>query len=316
MFTNITRNTSIPEFFTIGWFRFTIDGDQNYEVILILHDILVIMSFLTNPILLYIIIKTLPTSSGKNSSILIGNICVTNIIVSGFGSVKVIVSSVVDYGIMTRVMSIFLPMYYFVTFCLALNNFGLIVTPLKFQLYSPKPKTLIGILGFVWITVTLVLVIAPSLASDFNTYVKVMLTAIVALCWLAGIIVAIMYTKILLTLYQRKLTLHRTLNLSNSKQGLIVIKQNRRLATVLSFYTLVLVVFTLPFFTGILLILHCSECDNPSLVSFTLYALPFGMSIPIIHVFHWLIATTQYKREMKRLIKKALAFCVKKDTRG
>ena len=175
----------------------------------------------------------------------------------------------------------------------SLNHYGLIVTPLKFQILSPKPKTMVGILGIVWITMTLGLV-APSLASDFDLYVKVTTTTVVALCWLVCIIIAIMYVRILLTLYQRKLTLHRTLNMSRSRQGLVVIKQNTKLAKVLSFYTLVLVVLTLPLYTSVILALHCSKCDTPVMTKFTLYCLPPGTSVPIIHVFHWLLATPQY----------------------
>ena len=312
MFANFTGNTSIPEVFTIGWFRFPTSVDENYEVIIVLHDILVVLSFLTNPILLFIIIKTFGKSSGKNSGILLASICLTNIFVFSFGVIKIFGGSAIDYGIMTRVMSIFLPMYYFAIFCLALNHYGLIVTPLKFQILSPKPKTMVGILGIVWITMTLGLV-APSLASDFDLYVKVTITTVVALCWLASIIIAIMYTRILLTLYQRKLTLHRTLNMSRSRQGLVVIKQNTKLAKVLSFYTLVLVVLTLPLYTSVILALHCSKCDTPVMTKFTLYCLPPGMSVPIIHVFHWLLATPQYYREVKRLIKKVFAFCGKKE---
>ena len=178
----------------------------------------------------------------------------------------------------------------------SLNHYGLIVTPLKFQILSPKPKTMVGILGIVWITMTLGLV-APSLASDFDLYVKVTITTVVALCWLASMYYYCynhVYTRILLTLYQRKLTLHRTLNMSRSKQGLVVIKQNTKLAKVLSFYTLVLVVLTLPLYTSVILALHCSKCDTPVMTKFTLYCLPPGTSVPIIHVFHWLLATPQY----------------------
>ena len=313
MSANFTGNTSIPEVFTIGWFRFPTNVDENYEVIIVLHDILVVLSFLVNPILLFIIIKTFGKSSGKNSGILLASICLTNIFVFSFGVIKIFGGSAIDYGIMTRVMTIFLPMYYFATFCLALNHYGLIVTPLKFKTLSPKPKTMVGILGIVWITMTLGLVVAPSLASDFDLYVKVTITTVVALCWLVCIIIAIMYVRILLTLYQRKLTLHRTLNMSRSRQGLVVIKQNTKLAKVLSFYTLVLVVLTLPLYTSVILALHCSKCDTPVMTKFTLYCLPPGMSVPIIHVFHWLLATPQYYREVKRLIKKVFAFCGKKE---
>ncbi len=309
MSTNFTRNTSIPKVFTIGWFRFPTSVDTNYEVVIILHDILVVVSFFINPILLYVIIKTFRNSSGKNSGILLASICLTNIFVTGFGVLQLFSGSAVDHEIMSRAMSIFLPMYYVTTFCLALNNYWLIVTPLKFQTFSPKPKTMASILGLVWITLTLVLVATPSLVSDFDQ--TIMLTTIVALCWFTSIVIAIMYAKILLTLYQRKITLHKTLNMSRSRQGLVVIKQNARLAQVLFFYILVLVVLTLPLYTSVVLALHCSSCDNPALVKFSVYAIPAAMCVPVIHVFHWLLLTPQYYREVKRLLNKVFVFCGK-----
>lgn len=310
MFANLTGNTSIPEYFTIGWFRFPISLDRNYETILIIHDVLVVLSCATNPILLFIIIKTLPSSSGKNSGILLASICLTNIFVFGFGLVELIGG--IGQGIMTQVMSIFLPMYYLITFCLALNNYGLIVTPLKFKTSSPKPKTMVFMLGFVWTTVTLVLVVAPNLAPDFDLYVKVMSTTIVVLCYIASIIVAVMYTKILLTLRHRKLALHRTLNVSRSRQGIVVIKQNTKLTKVFLFYTVVLIALTMPLYTSMIITLYCTLCNRTTLDTFTLYAILPGMSMPIIHVFHWMFATPQYYRELKRLLKKLFACCVKK----
>ena len=311
MFANLTGNTTISEFFTLGWYRFPVGLDRNYETVIIVHNILVGLSFVTNPLLLFIIIKTLPSSSGKNSGILLACICLTNIFVCGFGMLEMI--GVIGHEIKSQVMSIFLPMYYITTFCLTLNNYGLIVTPLKFKTLSPKPKTIVFILGLVCVIVTLVLAVAPSLAQDFDFYVKVMSSIVVALCWLASIIVAVMYTKILLTLRQRKRTLRRTLNVSRSRQGIVVIKQNTRLAQVFFFYTVVLVVLTMPLFTSTLLALYCSECNKTTLDRFTLYAILPGISMPIIHVFHWLFCTPQYYRELKRLLKKLFACCAKKE---
>ena len=305
MSANFTGSASIPEVLTIGWFRFPIDIDMNFEVVEILHHILVVLSFLTNPILLYIIIKT---STGKNSGLLLAIICLTNIFVTGFGFIKIISGSLINDDIMSRVMSISLPMYYLATFLLALNNYGLIVIPLKFKTLSPKPKTLVGILGLVWVTVTLVLVIGPSLVNFDDTMI---LTAVVAFCWSATIIIAIMYAKILLTLYRRKVTLRRTLNVSGSRQGVVVIKQNTRLAKVLLFYILVLIVLTLPLYTSIMLEMRCSQCDKRTLVMFSVYSLPATMTLPVIHVFHWLLFTPLYYIEVKRLVKKAF-FCWKK----
>lgn len=311
MFANFTGNTSVPEFFTLGWYRFPVSLDRNYETVIIVHDILVVLSFVTNPLLLFIIIKTLPSSSGKNSGILVTSICLTNIFVSGFGLVEIIGG--IGHGIKSQVMSIFLPMYYIITFCLALNNYGLIVTPLKFKTLSPKPKTLVFILGLVWTIVTLILAVAPSSAPDFDLYVKVMLSIVVGLCWLASIIVAVMYTKILLTLRQRKLTLHTTLNVSRSRQGIVVIKQNAKLTKVFFFYTVVLFVLTMPLYTSTIFALYCSVCNKTTLDKFTLYAILPGMSMPIVHVFHWLFATPQYHRELRRLLRKLFACCTKKE---
>ena len=305
MSTNFTGNASIPKILTIGWFRFPIDIDMNYEVIVILHHILVVSSFLTNPILLCIIVKTLSNATGKNSGLLLAIICLTNIFVTGFGFIKIINGSVISDDIMSRVMSIFLPMYYLTTFLLALNNYGLIVIPLKFKTLSPKPKTLVGILGLVWITVTLVFVVAPSLVNFDDS---VIVTAVVAFCWSVTIIIAIMYAKILLTLYRRKVTLRRTLNVSGSRQGLVVIKQNTRLAKVLLFYILVLIVLTLPLYTSVMLERRCSPCDKRALVMFIGYSLPAAMSMPVIHVFHWLLLTPLYYKEVKRLIKKVFFY--------
>ena len=292
----------------IGWFRFSSDIDINYELILILHHFLVALSLFTNPILLFVIIKTLSKSTGKTSGILLASISLGNIFISGFGFVKIISGSVVNDDVMARVMSIFLPMYYIKTFCLALNNYGLIVTPLKFKTLSPKPATLVCILGLIWMILTVVLVVLPGVLHFDPT---VMLTTIVASCWCASIIIAVMYVKILVTLYQRKGRLRRTLNVSASRQGLLVMKQNTRLAKVLSVYILALVVLTLPLYTSVMLQIRCSRCDTRALVMFSGYSIPPAMTVPVIHVVHWLLATPLYYKEVKALVKKLL-LCWKK----
>ena len=309
MSVNFTGNTSIPGVFTIGWFRFPKSADNNNEVVVIFYDIFVVLSLLTDPFLLYVIVKTYNGSSGKNSSILLAFICLTNIFVTVVGTIKLIGSADVDYGIIARVKSIFLPMYYITTFCLALNNYALIVTPLKFQTLSPKPKTIVGCLEFVWVILALVFVLTPALVSDFDQYARVMLITVVGLCWLESIVVLVMYTRILFALYERKITLRKTLNMSRSKQGLVVIKQNSRLARVLFLYIIVLVLFTLPLFTTVILEPYCqSKCNRSLLLRFSLYTIPLGMSMPVVHVIHWLFFKPLYFKEVKRLLRKLVAF--------
>lgn len=99
----LTWNTSIPdrEVFAIGWFQFPVNIDKNYGVVVVFHDVLVVLSFLTNPILLFIIVKTFGSSSGKNPAILLGSICLINVLVASFGLMALIGSFGIDSGIMT-----------------------------------------------------------------------------------------------------------------------------------------------------------------------------------------------------------------------
>lgn len=154
---------------------------------------------------------------------------------------------------------------------------------------------------------------ASILASDSDLYAEIMLTTVITVCWFASILVALMYKKILFALYQRKVTLRRTLNMTRSRQGLLVIKQNTRLAKTLFFYILVQVVLTLPLYTCLVLAMQCTWCNQLVMMKFCLYAIPGGMCMPVIHVFHWLFLTPQYYREIKRLAQKMFN-CVRRKT--
>lgn len=312
---NITKARG-QEFYVTGWFRFPIEDGINYEVIEILHDTFIVLSFLLNPVLLCMIIKNPGSSTRSNFSILLASLCLVNILASSFGVVQLLDTlirpndtRIISYEIMTRVMSIILPKYYTSTFLLALNNYGMIVRPLRFKIFAPKPGKMILITLSLWFGIGVVFVVPPYLVKDFNNYVNIMMTIVVVLCWLIVVVIMGMYIKILKTLRHRKFALQRTFNMNSSKQGLVVIKQNSRLARVLLFYIVIMVLSTLPLFTSLILVMHCPQCNQTANAKFCLYMIPVSMTMPIVHAFHWLVSTPQYYKELKRLTKQLLVFC-------
>ncbi|XP_046848623.1 uncharacterized protein LOC124442185 [Xenia sp. Carnegie-2017] len=303
MYFNLTRNNSEPNFFDLGWFDFPTNVVDNYEVMVAVHNILVLLSLLSNLILLYVIYKTFH-STGKNNSLLLICTCICNIFVYGFA----ILNMIFRFGtaFMVRGLSIYLPTYYLITLGLALNNYGLIVTPIKFQVLSPKPRTVIAIVGPVWIILSFVLLIVPSFVKDIQLYTKTLLTTEVGICWIVTIILSLLYFKITKTLYHRKKTLLKTFNLSEQQQGSVIIAKNSRLAKVMFIYNLELIVLTLPIYTCVVIQSIVYDGENLTLSRIIFILIPLVISLPLVHVIHWLFVSPQYYQEIKRIVGKIL----------
>ena len=300
----LTKNVVI-----VGWFKFPAEISVDYKVTGVLHDIVIVVSLLLNPVLLWMIVKNPGSKTRTNSSILIGSLCVVNIVLSGFGFVHFVDDltrsdddNIISYKMMSTVMSIFLPKYYASTFLLALLNYGMIVTPLKFQTLAPKkPRTMVLITFVVWMISTVAYVISSFFVEDFDNYMEIVVTVQVSISWLITFVIVAMYAKILSTLCRRKVALKTTLNVANSRQGWLVIKQNTRLAKALFFYVAILVLCTLPLYTGIMLVFYCPQCNQTAITNFCLCMIPISMSVMIFHPLHWLFCTPQYYKESKRL---------------
>ena len=151
--------------------------------------------------------------------------------------------------------------------------------------------------------------VAASFVEDFAEYMKITMTVLVSFCWLVTLIILAMYIQILTTLYRRKRDLKRHFNLSSSKQGSLVIKQNTKLAKVLFVYIAIIVTFTLPLYTSLILVMYCSQCNQRTAMKFSLYMIPISISMPVFHAVHWMIFFPQYYNEIKNMARRVLVVC-------
>ena len=298
-----------PNYFTIGWFKYPVGIEENYKVVSDVHDGLIVVSLILNPVLLAVIIKNHASITQTNSSILLAASCLINITVNCFGVLHFF-GDFVSYELMATALSMFIPMYYIIMFLLALNTFGLIVRPLAYKILAPtKPRTVALYLFLTALLMATIFGVATSFVEDFAEYMMITMTVLVSFCWLLTLIILAMYIQILRTLYRRKRDLKRHFNLSSSKQGSLVIKQNTKLAKVLFAYIVIIVTFTLPLYTSLILVMYCSQCNQRTAMKFSLYMIPISMSMPLFHAVHWMIFTSQYYKEIKRLARRVLVVC-------
>ena len=304
---NITASS--PDYFSIGWFRYPVGIEENYKVVSDIYDSLNVVSLFLNPVLLAVIIKNPGSTTQTNSSVSLAAYCLLNIAVSCFGVLNFF-GDFVSYKLMATVLSMFIPMYFIIMFLLALNTFGVIVKPLTYKTLAPtRPRTVALFLFLTALLLVATFSVAASCVEDFAEYVKITMTILVSFCWIATLTILAMYIQILTTLFRRKRDLKRRFNLSSTNQGLLVIKQNTKLAKVLFAYIATMVTLTLPFSTSLILVMYCSQCNLRTAMKFSLYMIPIAMTMPVLHALHWIIFTPQYYKEIKRLARRGLVFC-------
>jgi hypothetical protein len=306
-------------YFSLAWFRFPIEPEENIKVIEVLFDIILGMSLVSNIILFWMIWKNPDKKPRSSKDLLLANLSIVNVLSTLFGVVARIDNHVRSSSLsrMTLthkagaiMLSIILPKYYPSVFLLTLTQYGMIVKPLKFKSMDPqKVKTTMIFLGIHWVLTTAVLIIIPIVYEDFDKYLKVMVTVIVCLSWVIIAFIAYMFIRILHTLWKRHNNLKKRFNVSATQQGTVAIRQNTRLARVLFVFIATLVLCSLPSNTTYLFILHCSQCDQRVLVKACLYTLPLFLALQVIHPIYWLIATPTYYKELKRQARKLLVFC-------
>ena len=300
-----------PDYFSIGWFKYPVGIEENYKVVSDVHDGLIVVSLFLNLVLLAVIIKNQGSITQTNSSILLAANCLINVTVNCFGvHVVHFFGDLVSYELMATALSMFIPMYYITMFLLALNTLGLIVRPLAYKILAPtKPRTVALYLFLTALLMATIFGVATSFVEDFAEYMMITMTVLVSFCWLLTLIILAMYIQILRTLYRRKRDLKRRFNLFSSKQGSLVIKQNTKLAKVLFAYIVIIVTFTLPLYTSLILVMYCSQCNQRTAMKFSLYMIPISMSMPVFHAVHWMIFSPQYYKEIKRLARRVLVVC-------
>ena len=304
---NITASS--PDYFSIGWFRYPVGIEENYKVVSDIYDSLNVVSLFLNPVLLAVIIKNPGSTTQTNSSVSLAAYCLLNIAVSCFGVLNFF-GDFVSYKLMATVLSMFIPMYFIIMFLLALNTFGVIVKPLTYKTLAPtRPRTVALFLFLTALLLVATFSVAASCVEDFAEYVKITMTILVSFCWIATLTILAMYIQILATLFRRKRDLKTRFNLSSTNQGLLVIKQNTKLAKVLFAYIATMVTLTLPFSTSLILVMYCSQCNLRTAMKFSLYMIPIAMTMPVLHALHWIIFTPQYYKEIKRLARRGLVFC-------
>ena len=304
---NITASS--PDYFSIGWFRYPVGIEENYKVVSDIYDGLNVVSLFLNPVLLAVIIKNPGSTTQTNSSVSLAAYCLLNIAVSCFGVLNFF-GDFVSYKLMATVLSMFIPMYFIIMFLLALNTFGVIVKPLTYKTLAPtRPRTVALFLFLTALLMVATFSVAAYFVDDFVEYVKIILTIVVSFCWIKTLTILAMYIQILTTLFRRKRDLKRRFNLSSTNQGLLVIKQNTKLAKVLFAYIATMVTLTLPFSTSLILVMYCSQCNHRTAMKISLYMIPIAMTMPVLHALHWIIFTPKYYKEIKRLARRGLVFC-------
>lgn len=305
--------TNATEYLVLGWFKYPKSIDVNYDVLELLYITVCMLSMPLNIILLAIIIKNPGSKTRSNMSIILGSLCVLHItagcliaanqfdIMLRRGEERLISNNIV-----TGVLAMTHAKYFASTFLLALNTFAMIVKPLLYKALSPKPRNMVLITLALWVATGGACLTLPFFLDD---YIQITHTTVISFCWLITILMMVMYWRILKTLCRRKKELLSTLNVTASRQGLLVIKQNSKLAMVLFLYILYMVILTLPFGTLILLMINCPPCNNTTTFKIVLYTIPLGLVMSFLFPIHWLLGTPQYYKEIKRLASKLIMFC-------
>ena len=313
--------TDSQKYLTLGWFHLPIEPEENFSAIRILVDILLVTSVVPNIILLWVIWKNPDKKPRSDKDFLLANLSIVNSCAALFVLVGMIesrtkLSNTITYKVQAILVSIILPKYYSCVFLLTLTQYAVIVKPLKFKLIDPRNvKTTKAFLLILWIVTSAVLIITPIFYEDFHEYIKVMVMVIVCLSWITTLWITYMYIRIIHKLWKRRKDLKEKFNLSKTRQGTIAIRQNNRLAKVLLFFIVTLVLFSLPSNTAYLFFLYCSQCSQRTLVKACLYTLPLFLTLPSIHPIHWLVGTPSYYKELKKQAKKilVLVLCRRKE---
>ena len=157
-----------------------------------------------------------------------------------------------------------------------------------------------------WLVTGGVCLTLPFFLEDYRNITQ---TTVIAFCGFITILMVVMYWSILKALCRRKKELLSTLNVTASRQGLLVIKQNSKLAMVLFLYILLMVLLSPPFATIILLINNCPSCNNPTMFKVAFHMIPLGLIMSFLFPIHWLLGTPQYYKEIKRLASKLTRCC-------
>ena len=302
---NQSNMTEPVAYFMVGWFRYPKDLNVNYDVLELLFIIFTIASLPLNIIFLAMIIKNPGTKTWTNMSIILASISFLNVAANGLTTINYFSGiyrgdemELLSNKIVTCVLAITFTKYYFSTFLLALIMYGMIVKPLQYKALSPKPRNMLLIVLALWLAAAGILSVISFLVDDFAAIIQ---NIVAIFCWLCTFIIALMYHTIICTLWRRKRELQRTLNVAASRQGSLVIKQNSKLAAVLFYYILFMILTTLPIGTCMFLLSNCFSCNEKLTRKLVLYTLPQAILISVFFPIHWLFGTAQYYREVKRL---------------
>ncbi|CAB4003205.1 ---NA--- [Paramuricea clavata] len=307
-----TNTTEREEYFMVGWFKYPKDLDINYDLLQLLYIIIIITSLPLNVIFLAMIIKNPGNKTWTNMSIILASLSIMNLAANGVSTVNEVYKiyegdqmTLISNNVMTSILAMAFTKYYVSTFLLAFITYAMIVKPLLYKAMSPKPRTMVFIILALWLTAAGVFLILPLFIDDYS---DIMQTIVAVFIWLFTFVMAIMYAKILTTLRRRKRELQSTLNVAASRQGLLVIKQNSKLATTLFLYIVSLVLQTLPITTCLFLLINCPPCNKPLTITLILHLLPPALLMSVLFPIHWLFGTPQYYNEIKRLASKLMTF--------
>ena len=305
--------TNKTEYLLLGWFKYPKSIDVNYDALELVYITFSLSCLPLNIILLAIIIKNPGSKTRNNISIILGSLCVLHLaaniviaanqfdIMSRRGEERLI-----SNNILTGVLAMTFVKYYASTFLLALNTFAMIVKPLLYKALSPKPKNMVFITLTLWLVTGGVCFTLPFFLEDYRNITQ---TTVIAFCWFITVLMVVMYWSILKALCRRKKELLTTLNVTASRQGLLVIKQNSKLAMVLFLYILFMVLLSLPLATIILLINNCPSCNNPTMFKVAFHMIPLSLIMSFLFPIHWLLGTPQYYKEIKRPASKLITCC-------
>ena len=306
---NLT-NTTQPELFVVGWFQYPKNLEVNYDVIELLFIIICILSLPLNAVLLAMIIKNPGQKIWSNTSIILGSISILNLASNGLTMVHQIdiiyrpdQPRLISNKILVNVLSMTYTKYYVSALLLAFFTYAMIVKPMKYKALCPKPRAMLKIILVLWFVSAGVFLIPPIF---MNKSADILQTIVISISWSISILMGYFYSRILKTLCHRKKELKSTLNVTASRQGLRVVKQNSKLAAVLFIYISVKILITLPIGTCVLFLTYCSPCNHKLMIKIIIHYIPIAVFLSVFFPLHWLIGTPQYYKHIKKLFSKML----------
>lgn len=280
-----------------------------YDVVVVVITLIALLGIAANGTLLWVIIRDPCKQLRTNTAILVGFNTFTNFVISFFLCLERILVWTCETGIFTPQLSVYLEacnanMFFLGSFLHALNCYGKIVTPLRYNRIAPRsPKKTTLFISLLWLVNACAFTIIPLLlpSSKILVYIEAIVTLDCVILALLTLVFITLYSRVFWTLYRRKKRLH-SFHLRRSSQGVLVLKQNTQVAMTLFLHMMYLLLVWTPGVIIFMLLLHCSRCNTNQVKLAALFIFPVLYSIFLFHPLLWLCRLTIYRRALKKML--------------